>query len=218
MTFAEIVSQTMSLMNLTSETAQTRVGKDVNRVYGQIVSAIGLETTAPGIVTATTEIGSRLLVFEGATKVFAIWNPNLAPSYPLVQVTLDEIRNSPIMEDPARRYAVYIQDADTVTVYLDSVPATEYDLTADVQLAFADLADDDVPIFPQDFHDMLVDGACAIEARKMEKLDVAADYQGNFDSQLAQLKYFLAKSKYLNVYQGRNRYWRGGLGVWPTTF
>jgi len=218
MTFAEIVSQTMSLMNLTSETAQRRVGKDVNRLYRQVVSSLGMETSVPGIVTATTEIDNRLLEFDGAVKIFAVWNPALAPSFPLVQVTLDEIRNSPVREDPARRYAVYIQAPTSTTIFLDSVPSTEYDLTADVELAIDDLSDDDVPIFPEDFHDLLVDGACATEARKMEKLDVAADYNGLFQTRMSELKYFLAKSKYLNVYQGRNRYWRGGMGIWPTTF
>ncbi len=69
----------------------------------------------------------------------------------------------------------------------------------------------DTPTFPEQFHDILVYGAMAIELDKMEKPDRQAAAEARFQGRLSELRFFIATSAYLTIYQGKTG---PGLTTW----
>jgi hypothetical protein len=94
-------------------------------------------------------------------------------------------------------------------------PNSVYNLSADVLAIGTDMtADGDVPTFPEDFHDILVEAVLKDELSKMEKLQYSRDAERKFEKRLSELRYFLAKRAYLSR-RPVDRF--GGLTtkVWP---
>ncbi len=76
-------------------------------------------------------------------------------------------------------------------------------IDADVVLT-ALSADSDVPLFPSSFHDLLIFGAMATELDKMEKYEFAKKQEAMYQIRLADLRYYIAKSRYLDIHQGKS--------------
>jgi hypothetical protein len=190
----------MERLNLTSAAASARIEREINERYRWVLSAVGMLTSSRGIVTADTVIGNRYVQFDLIQKLLSVFNED---GQTLGQVTFDELRNRQVLSDPPREYAIAAVEDDAVTIYLDCEPATVYTLSADVMLGLPELGDTDTPEFPTLFHDILVYGVKAIELRKMEKPDLADEAEAMFQSRLSELRYFNAKSIYLDIYQGR---------------
>ena len=201
MTFTEIVNKVADRMNLTAATALTRIGDSVNERYRTIASSIGLDTIERQTITASTIIGNRSLVFT-CEKILSIYNTAFTPVLVLDEISMDLMRNQVLGTDPAQQYAIQLMGASTVTVYLGSTPATIYPLSADALVNLSTLSGSQVPAFAQDFHDALVLGAMATELYKMEKYALADKKEEQFMARLSDLRFFIAKSAYRQMYQG----------------
>lgn len=208
MTFADIVARVQDRLNLTSSTSVTRIGQSVNEGYREIASAVGVSTIQRATASATTAISNRSLVF-GPTpipveKILSVYNPAFSPPQVLSEVDFDSLRNDTLGTDPPDRYAIQLMGSNTVTIFLSSSPATQYVLTADVLSNITDLSGTQVPVFTEDFHNILIYKGLQIELEKMEKYDLASKQEKKYQTRLEQYQYYIAKSAYLNVVQGLN--------------
>lgn len=121
----------------------------------------------------------------------------------LTERSFDELRYMPLGTDPPQNWAVQLMGASTVTVFVDSTPASAYILNADVEMNITDLSGSQIPAFPQDFHDILLKGGLADELYKMEKYDLSDVQEKRFEKRLGELRLFIARSGGLDVYQGK---------------
>ncbi len=203
MTFDQIVAEVADRLNLTSTQAITRIGRSVNLRYKWLSSTLGLQTLARTVVTANTVIGNQSVTFTNVVKTYSIFNPAFTPPQILEEVTIDELRNQPIHADPPSQFAIQLTGATSLTVKLNSVPASIYALGADAEAIVATLSGSQVPAFTENFHDILIYGAAATELDKMEKYDKSNKHEALFQVRLAELRYHIAKSAYMQMYQGR---------------
>lgn len=215
MTFSDIQSRVLNRCNLSSSDATTRVGQSINEAYKMLVSSLGLDVVQRVVgVSATTIIGSRSLTFGLAgtpvEKILSLYNPLFSPPMVLAESDMDTLRNEPVLGDPPTEYAIQNIGPDFVTVYLNVQPSTAYVLLADVLSNASTLSDTMQPQFPEDFHDCLERHAMAVELEKMEKYEFAAKQEAAFEQRVSDLRYYLAKSAYKDVYQGKNQ------GISPT--
>jgi hypothetical protein len=204
MTFTDIQFEITDRLNLTSPASIARVGRSINERYKWVVSSCGLITASRGTATALTTIGSRTLTFA-AEKVLSVFNPAFTPPFVLTEYTFDELRNEIIGTDPPIQYAIQQMGGSTVTIMLSSVSATVFPLTADTETNQMTLQGTMVPAFAEDFHDVLVYGGMATELEKMEKYDMAAVKEKTYERRLSDLRFFIAKSAYLDIYQGKEQ-------------
>lgn len=202
MTFTDIVTRVTNKLNRTSTDAITRIGLSVNDRYRAVVSSVGINTAKRTSVTANTVVGDRTVAFT-CEKVYAVSDPAYTPARLLFERTYDELKYGLLGTDPPRLWAVQTEIATTVTIFLDCTPATIYALNADALVSAADLTGTNVPAFAADFHDVLYWGALADELEHMEKYDKAAKQEKKYELRLAELRYFLAKSAYKTLYQGK---------------
>jgi len=210
-TFDEMVNDVMDRLNLTSTDARDRIRIRVNDRYRRVTSAIGLNTSRRFTKDVTIPAGNTALpdvLIEGMEKVVRITRTPDGQSgiTVLPQVTYDEIDNVATVDGNPQRWAIKRMGAGQVIISLDSYPTTT-DLTLHVEgYDIADtLADDMEPFFPSDFHDILIEGAMSDELRKMEKPQLAQIAEQNYERRLSDLRMFIAKSSYLDIFQGKNR-------------
>lgn len=204
MVMEEIITEACERLNLTSDTARSRVAREINNRYKRITSSIGLVTSRFTSVTALAVIGNRTMTFTGIEKITAVVDKS-DPSQDIVlgQLTPDEMHITPIRTEPPRNYAITRMHGTSVEVELDCLPATAFTLYADGYVTVTSLSGSDVPDFPESFHDILVWGVMADEYRKMEKMPLMIDAEQNYEKRLSDLRMFIAKSAYLDIYQGR---------------
>ena len=202
MTVLQIQGIVAGRLNLTSTTALSRILDSINERHRKVCSDLGVETVVLQTITATTTIGNRSLVFA-AEKLFSVFNAAFTPPMVLDEETFDYLRNAPVSTDPPQEYAIQIQGASTVTIFLGSIPATQYVLSADAEVSTVALNIGDTPLFAADYHDILTYWAMGIELDKLEKYDMAAKQEALSNDRLAELRFFLAKSQYKTIYQGK---------------
>lgn len=209
MTFTELVQSVAKRTNLTSETALDRIGEEINERYKWMATSIGFNTVARRVAKASTTQDSRYLTFGpgpqilGVQKVLSVFNAGYNPPLVLGEITFDQMRNQVPGTDPAQQYAFAEMGAKSVTIWLDANPGSVYELSADVLASVATLQGDDEPAFSENFHDILFYGAMAAEYDRMEKPTQASKKEKQFEDRLAELRLFIAKSAYLNIYQNR---------------
>lgn len=213
MTFTEIVADVMDRLNLTSDDAATRIGRFVNHRYKWLSVEVGLNTITPAVVTAMTVIGTPYVTISGIEKIYTLYDPATTPPRVLGERTVDQMYHTPLGVDPPRLYAVVQTGATSVIVKLDCVPATSYLLGAQGDYNASTLSGSDIPPFSEKFHDLLIYGAMAEELDKMEKYDMAKKQEALFTIRMGQYRYYIAKSAYKSIYQGRNRDAPGRPGV-----
>jgi hypothetical protein len=221
-TFLELQNDVMSRLNLTSSDARTRVKHELNTRYREVQTGVNLERTRRGEVSIVTVANNPLVTKTGVAKILSIFDPTHLKR-PLREVSQNQIR----LMDAAGQvvgipdtYAINTHTNDTVVIRFTPVPDAIYTLKADCILAGTDMsADADEPSFPTDFHDILVRGVMSDELNKMEKQRPAADKEeAKFEKRLAELRYFMIKSRYLSLVTMDN-YANLGLSakVWPYT-
>jgi hypothetical protein len=205
MTFDQIVTDIMDRMSLSSPTAATRIGRAVNRKYRLVTSSIGMDLSRRATIQATVSPGISTLTFTNTEKIISVWNRSVSPYRRLSQVTLDELRESMPFNasDAPTNYAESAVTADTVTITLNVIPQTAFALYAEIQTAISDLIGSAEPAFPESYHDILIEGVLADELRKMEKPQLAQIAQTEFQRILSDLRMWIAKSAYLDIYQGK---------------
>jgi hypothetical protein len=204
MIFEQIVQEVCERLNLTSDEAKSRVGREVNSRYRRLTSSIGLETSRRVEISQTATIGNRTITFHGIEKVIAIIDKTSGEQdVVLSQISFDEMHITPLRTQPPRHYAITNIHANSVDIYMDCIPSTQFLLYADGHTTVSTLTGPDSPDFPESFHDVLVFGAMADEYRKMEKLPYAQAAELDYEKRLSDLRMWIAKTAYYDQYQGR---------------
>lgn len=210
MTFDNIVSKVATRLNLTSAATLVRIGEEVNERYREVASSIGLGPTVRGTATATTVVGTRTLTFD-CQKIWSVYDADNDPPTMVWEETFELLRERGESSGTPQYYAIQLMGASTVTILLHPEPDAVNVLTADVERTLSDLAGEQEPAFSHDFHDILVRGAMADELYKMEKYDLSGAQEEKFEKRLSELRLFIAKSAYLEIYQGKRSRNRGTL-------
>lgn len=203
MIFEEIVNEVCDRLNYSSDDAKARVGRAINSRYRRVTSSIGLIDSRRTQVSKAATVGNQLLVFSGIEKVNAVIDKSSGTDVVLEEITVDEMHNRSIGDLP-HAYAIYSVTSTTVTIKLDCIPTTTFTLYADGLITVTTLNGSQAPAFSESFHDVLIYGAMADEYRKMEKVELAHDAETDFEHRLSDLRMFLAKSAYLDIYQSKN--------------
>ena len=123
----------------------------------------------------------------------------------LRQITFNEMRLSPLSTQPPQFYAISRMGAHSVTIYLNCVPTTVFILSADVEESTTTLSGTDEPLFEENFHDLIMHGVREMELLKMEKQALADAAHADYDRRQAELRFFIAKSAYLDIYPGKRK-------------
>lgn len=214
MTFDQIATEVMDRLNYSSSTALTRVGRAINRKYRLVTSSIGLQLSRRVRVQQAMSIGISTVTFTNTEKVIGLINQNVTPYRNLKELSIEELRNSQpyTASDGPSSYAVVAQASDSITVEVNCIPQTAFILFADVHQSVIDLVGTAEPAFPKSFHDILIEGVIADELRKMEKSALAQYAQHEFDRILSDLRMWIAKANYVDIYQGKNQDTRFAVG------
>jgi len=93
--------------------------------------------------------------------------------------------------------------ASSTTIYLDCIPTSVFILSADVYERTTTLSGTDEPLFDENYHDILVHWGKVPELLKMEKADLSEKAEADGEKRLSELRMFIAKSSYLDIYQGK---------------
>ena len=204
MNFTVIQNKVADRLNLTSAQALARIADSINERYRWLASSVGFDTIERQVVTANTSIGNQSVVFN-CEKVLTVFNPALKPFLVLNEQTFDELRTTPNGTDPAQNYAIQLMGSSTVTIFLDVIPSTVYALNADALVNLITLSGVMVPAFAEDFHDILVYGAMATELDKMEKYDLSAKKEKQFEDRTGQLRLYQAIALHKDIFQGKDQ-------------
>lgn len=204
MVFDELVSEICERLDYTSDDAKSRVGREINARYRRITSSIGLETSRRTTVSAQATIGNRTMTFTGIEKIIEVVDKT-DPNSPIVlsQITRDEMDLLPIREEPPKSYAVVRIHSNSVDIYVDCTPTTTFTLYADGHANLSTLSGNQAPDFPESFHDILIYGVMADEYRRMEKVQLMAASETDYERRLSDLRMWIAKSAYLDIHQGK---------------
>lgn len=206
MTFADIQLEVSDRLGLSSVSALARIGRSINERYRVLTDSVGVQTVQRVTVTATTTIAQRTLTFgptpTGVMKLYNVYNTASTPPQFLDEWTIDQVEQM-ADTDPPTAYAVQQTGANSVTVLLSSVPATQYALSADADSNVVTLSGLAVPAFAENFHNLLVYGAMATELDKMEKYDLATVQENRFALRMSDFRMYLAMSAYKDLYQGQ---------------
>jgi hypothetical protein len=209
MTKTEIIDDIMDRLNLTSTTASTRLGKLVNRYYLRITTAIGVSGTSRRVfdVEGNTVIASPEVTFDGVEKLTRVYFLTDGVKQFLDEVTIDELRDLDLESgDAPARYAVKEVGSNYAIIYLDFIAESIYTLFADGYGNATTLGVGDSPIFPESFHDILIEGPLMDEYKKLEKTDLSKESRGVYEQRLSDLRMWAAKNGYLKLQQnGRPR-------------
>ncbi|HEX6272888.1 MAG TPA: hypothetical protein VFZ53_07610 [Polyangiaceae bacterium] len=204
MTFTEIVTEVMERTRQTSTEAQTRVGREVNDRYRRVTSSVGLQTSRPGSATASTNIAGPHVTFD-LEKVISVRMVASSFRRMLAEITHDDLLTrqtvSPV-SGPPTFYAILKNIGNSVEVHLYPQPDAVYALTAEGLRPSTVLTGSSPPLFPASFHDVLMHGALADEWTQLKQDDLAARSEAVYEQRLAELRYFIAKSAYLDIHQG----------------
>jgi hypothetical protein len=203
MTFLEIQNRVMARTNLSSDVARERIKGFINERCRDVQTTVNLGSVRRGTVTATTTSGSSFLTPSGIIKPLTITFPEM--NRVLGERSMDQMRvfDSALQWIGAPElYAVYKVNPSSIELFLEPQPDSDYDLTIDAVMRGADLtADDDVPGFPEDYHDILVFGALADELDHLEKQAASMKAEKKYATRLGELRYFIQKSIYMHRMQ-----------------
>lgn len=208
----------MNRLNLSSTEARTRVKALINTKYREIATSVNMPKVRRSTATAATVSGNNAITFSNVANVIGVYDTvNLKRA--LTEATVADILqmdpNNEVTGFP-HTYAVKNHGATSVTLILYPEPASVYNLTADVLAIGTTLtADGDIPAFPEDFHDVLVEGVVYPELLKLEKLALARDARDQFETRKSELRYYFAKRAFLSKRQTDQGLPLGFSKIWP---
>ena len=203
MTFTEIVTEITARLNLTSTEASTRVGRLVNKKYRKITVKCGMKSTRRVTTTADCVNGVQTVTVTNVEHVDRVIDNSASEYFILEEVSYDAIRDSKPVSGRPTKWAVKTQDADSVVIIFNTLPADTRQLTIDGETTRADISGSTEPIFPESFHEILIEGVLADEYKKMHQTELAKDAKMEFDQILSDLRFYLAKTGYLLIRQGQ---------------
>lgn len=203
MTFKEVQDSVMGRVNQTSTVARDRIKGFINLRCRDVQTTVNLGSVRRGSVDCTTISGESFIIPSGVIKPLTVRLPALNRVFG--ERSVDQLR----VFDPAEQwvgapelFAIYKTLPDGVELMLMPQPDGAYDLTMDAVLRGTDMTqDDDVPGFPEDFHDILIYGALADEYDHLEKEDESVKAETKYERRMSQLRYFVQKSIYLHRMQ-----------------
>jgi len=210
LTFQEIVDEVMNRLNLSSQDARDRISKRVNTRYRRVTTLLGLTASRFIKTTYTVNVANfpvlpdMRIEMENVTRVIRL---NDTPTVQVLRpTTYDELTSSPTYSRLPDKWAIKEIGNNFVIITLDAFPTgTDFTLAIEGYRSMLNLQDNDEPLFPESFHDILVEGVMADEHRKMEKPQLAEEDEAKYALILSDLKYYVAKTIYQDVYQGKTR-------------
>jgi hypothetical protein len=209
-TFDTIVQTVMDRMNLSSPEARTRIGQEVNVRWRRLTVECGIKCIAKTTATATTAIGNRYLTFgptpQSVIKVLSVFNTAFNPYMILTEFSFTELRNQIPGNDPPDKWAMSNMLNQSVEIFLSTTPSTNFVLTADVIGLVPTLSGSDVPALTENFIDLLIYAAMAEEYDKMEKTDLAAKKEQQYEDLKGKFALHIAVSAYKDITQGKDNF------------
>ena len=192
-------------LNLTSDQAISRVGREINARYKRVSSSIGLAVSRRVYdIAVQTVTDDKYLTFTGVEKIEVVKDVTTVDQpIALVERLPGEMDGLVIKDSQPRNYAIFSVTHNTVTILVDSNVVEDAFIKADGLETAETLSGALTPAFAESFHDVLVFGAVADELKKMEKFQLARDAEDDFERRLSDLRMFIAKSAYLDMYQGK---------------
>jgi hypothetical protein len=216
-TFTEIVERIAERLNIppTATSSLARIGKAVNDVYREVTTSIGIDPSRRVVsATGTTALGIQTVTFNGIEKIERIVDDSSGSIKIIPEVTFEQIREiNPGLSDNIRKWAVESWTGTSVTIRIDVLPQTVFNLKADGSATVATLDAADVPAFPESFHDILIDGVLAEEFMKQEKAGLSDRAQARFEKRLSDLRMWRAKSISMIIRGAENRSSTTGSGA-----
>jgi hypothetical protein len=208
MTYKQIQDRVMSRRNLTSTEARDRVKEYINERYRRVRASIGLGKTRRAETSLSLVSGTSRYTLTSTAKVLTITDSTNAKL--LKEKTMEQIRAlDPSLVQTSSSPDFYVIEsigASSISLFIWPEPTDTQSLTVDRLTLVTDLsADGDIPVFPEDFHDLLIAGALADEYRHAEEPTLEQKEEIRFEKALRELRYFIAKSRWLDLYQNSNR-------------
>src|SRR3990167_7578493 len=95
MLFTDIRTEIMDRLGYTSTTAQTRIGRLINKIYREVGTSIGMSFARQTNTSEIVTIGNAAVTFSETEKILQVWRLDGA-SNPIVldEVLLLEMRDS----------------------------------------------------------------------------------------------------------------------------
>ncbi len=200
MTFLELKTEAANRLNLSSTDALTRLGSYINQRYRRLTSSLGLVTSRRATASISTVIGtdSVTLALEKLGVVYHLTagQRNIIFEFPYEDYLIAATK-TPQSGTP-KQYAIKKISPSSVTIALYPNPSAIITILADGLASASTLTDTDTPNIPIDFQDALILGAMSDELFKMEKYDLAKDFQNQYEGRLSDLRMFLAKSAFIS--------------------
>jgi len=151
-------------------------------------------TTRAVAVSAAKVLGVATVTFSGVQKITRVYDDTSGTRRYLTEKHWDELREKNPGTNNPTEWATQSADDDTVTILLNVLAQDTDVLKADGFLTTTDLSGSQVPAFPEDFHDILIEGVLADEYRKRERLDLAKISKAEYEARLSDLRMWFAKS------------------------
>jgi hypothetical protein len=202
MTFTEIQAEILGRLNLSSTTASTRIGSEINTIYKRVTTAIGLQVARRTEVQAAASLGSRYLTFTGIEKIITVIDKSSGSDRILNELSFETLQAQGVGSEPPQSYAIARMNAGSVQIYLDCIPQTTFTLYAAGHATASALSGSQEPSFPESFHDIIVEGVMEQEYRKLEKLALAQTSKTVYEQRLSDLRMWVAKSVMQDIVQG----------------
>lgn len=202
MTLSELKTEAANRLNLSSAESLSRLGSYINQRYRRLTSSLGIVTTRRTSQSVNTVAGTATITFSSLEKLELVYISTAGQRVVLAEMPYEEytIRNIEHQQSgKPQQYAVKSVTASTVVIALYPTPDAIFSITAEGLGNASTLADGDTPNIPTDFQDVLILGAMSDELFKMEKFNLAKDFQRQYDERASDLRLFLAKSAYLSL-------------------
>jgi hypothetical protein len=194
-TFDAVKTAIKSHVNMSSPEADTRIGDAINRHYRRITSVLGMDATRFVTRSASTTNGVQTVTFEEIEKIDRVLDVTDSAALRLLpEISVHQQRSTQPGTGEPCSWALQNAEAESVTILLDTLPQTEYDLQADGWTSLADLQGNDVPAFPESFHDILIFAGIAEELWRKEKAQMAVAFERKAQLLTEQLVMHLADS------------------------
>lgn len=204
MTHDELVDDLADRLGLTSDTARDRLARAVNRHHRRISASAGLVTSNYDVTHTPTTPDNPQVTFTNFEKVLQAWHYAGGSRVPMQEITLAQLRDlgDPVSGATPSRFATVSTTATSVTIELDALPDSVYDIFCDGYASLAALVGSMEPAFAQSFHDAIEEAVMADEYTKQEKPALADRAEQRSQKIVNDLKLFLATSPTLRIRQG----------------
>jgi len=193
-TFSTIVDLICQRLGIESAESITRIGAGVNIHYKRVTSELGVSVGRPAIgVVAAMTTGVQEQEFTGVERIDRLVDDRSGSRVVVYPKTVREIREqTPAATDATPEFAVLRMGPDSVTVLLNTLPQTAYELKADGVETAETLSGSQVPQFSESYHDILIDSVIADERRDEEKIAAATVHEARAEKRLSKLRQFIA--------------------------